>query len=110
MAKDFKGSCIDPEYFCNIIIVDCGPGTFTDGSSCIDCVVGEYQPEKFQTSCMACPSSLTTVTSGSKSLTDCIGIANLHQCNLAYFTQKHYLLDFSYSHNPDEPAHPIPAV
>ncbi|XP_070188097.1 uncharacterized protein [Littorina saxatilis] len=60
---------------CNIVA--CQPGSFLNATenTCGPCPYGQYQPDQWQSSCLPCPSGLTTLvmgaTSSSLCLTDC---------------------------------------
>ena len=51
----------------------CPAGSYSSGGVCEKCAVGSYQPSTGSTQCTVCESGLTTVTTGSDSITDCTG-------------------------------------
>ena len=53
-------------------LVNCPPGTYGDGETCIGCQIGSYQDTEGQEQCMTCPEGQTTRTTYSDSSEDCI--------------------------------------
>eukprot|EP00116_Pleurobrachia_bachei_P000532 sb/3460794/ len=49
----------------------CPAGSYSSGGVCEKCSVGSYQPNSGKTQCSSCEAGLTTVTTGSDSITDC---------------------------------------
>ncbi|CAH1794302.1 unnamed protein product [Owenia fusiformis] len=64
-------SAANSSVLCNI--ADCGPGLYRNVTEnrCYSCPLGEYQPMKWQTSCMSCDSGYTTRSSGATLITQC---------------------------------------
>ena len=52
----------------------CPAGSYSSGGVCEKCSVGSYQPNSGKTQCTSCDTGLTTVTTGSDSITDCTGL------------------------------------
>ena len=52
---------------------NCSAGYHIDGTNCIACPLGTYQPRKWQDSCIECPEGSTTSYTASTSQDDCNG-------------------------------------
>ncbi|XP_062611525.1 uncharacterized protein LOC134273339 [Saccostrea cucullata] len=76
-------------------IANCSAGHYRDNSNqCQPCAKGFYQPERWQTSCVQCPTDKTTESTGSTSLSMCqlqcspgyedIG-GNCSKCKIGYY-------------------------
>ncbi|XP_033636703.1 sushi, von Willebrand factor type A, EGF and pentraxin domain-containing protein 1-like [Asterias rubens] len=65
--------------------VGCPYGMFFDNSSktCKECAIGEYQNEEAQYNCKMCPLRTSTITTGSKNHTDCLGICPRGQFSIS---------------------------
>ncbi|XP_067672504.1 uncharacterized protein [Haliotis asinina] len=53
-------------------VANCTAGQKTTSTGCVDCPIGSYQPNKWQTDCISCATDKTTTGTGSTSETDCI--------------------------------------
>lgn len=53
------------------IVPDCQAGYYISGGGCEMCPVGSYQPAKWQTPCISCPSGQSTASTGSTESTAC---------------------------------------
>lgn len=53
----------------------CPPGTYLNASSreCIECGKGTFKSDINEEDCSQCPQGSTTLGSGSKNISDCIG-------------------------------------
>ncbi|GFO38966.1 signal peptide, cub and egf-like domain-containing protein 1, partial [Plakobranchus ocellatus] len=58
----------------NCSILKCPAGSRADDSNtvCVECAVGEYQPQINTRECIQCPEGFTTPSAGSVSFTDCL--------------------------------------
>jgi len=83
IGSDKFGDCIlcDPQFItpgtgskssAECTIRNCTEGFKNVANSCVACPVGEYQDEKWQTSCKTCPPSKTTTQTGADSVDDCL--------------------------------------
>ena len=54
---------------------ECQAGTYAseEGTSCLLCPIGMYQPSSAATSCIECEEGTTTESAGSEELGECIG-------------------------------------
>ncbi|XP_052765018.1 uncharacterized protein LOC128206514 isoform X2 [Mya arenaria] len=52
----------------------CQVGTYrnADDTGCIDCPIGQYQPNEYQTQCLNCPTGTSTMNTRSNSSNDCL--------------------------------------
>ena len=56
-----------------LLVVDCAAGTRIDGTLCIPCEQGSYQPLARRDFCTVCSQYTTTYTVGADSDTLCVG-------------------------------------
>lgn len=60
----------------------CGPGEFsvTGLSPCSPCAKSTYQSDSMSTSCIQCPTGLTTAFQGSTNVQNCTGLYLYNEC------------------------------
>lgn len=51
----------------------CDPGYYLANNNCEKCPYDKYQPEKWQSSCIQCPTSYVTQKQGATNASDCVG-------------------------------------
>ena len=60
-------------FVCTPCLVNCGPGHYVRGSTCVPCGLDQFQDKQGQTSCRQCPAGSFIDDIGATSVEECIG-------------------------------------
>lgn len=60
-------------YYIFIPSAACDPGYYLTNNNCEKCPYDKYQPDKWQSSCIECPTSYVTQKQGATNESDCVG-------------------------------------